>query len=160
MEPEKYEAFIQSLKSEWQYWPCCVDQLVMLSWAHTEEKQLRHRIKELMRYRRNGITKLDGLLYFVCAPPIPCTHLIIEGPEFDLLPPHQDKAEEKQVCCLCAPPCVHVLRWLASPSEGHLQQRSAKLAKFTITKHTIPQMQSMTLRLPLGLVFSPCRRER
>ena len=67
MEPEKYEAFIQSLKSEWQYWPCCVDQLVMLSWAHTEEKQLRHRIKELMRYRRNGITKLDGLLYFVCS---------------------------------------------------------------------------------------------
>lgn len=57
LEPEKYEAFIQSLK---------------------EEKQLKHRIKELMRYRKNGITKLDD-----------CS-------EFELLQPQQDKAEEKQ----------------------------------------------------------------
>ncbi|KAL5463554.1 hypothetical protein EMCRGX_G032459 [Ephydatia muelleri] len=57
MEPEKYEEFIQSLK---------------------KEKLLKHRIKELMRYRRNGITKLD------------------ECSEFELLRPQQDKAAEKQ----------------------------------------------------------------
>ena len=39
MDPEEYEKFIGSIK---------------------KEKQLRQRIKELSRYRKNGITKLEG----------------------------------------------------------------------------------------------------
>lgn len=40
MDPEEYEKFIGSIK---------------------KEKQLRQRIKELSRYRKNGITKLEGI---------------------------------------------------------------------------------------------------
>ena len=41
MDPEEYEKFIGSIK---------------------KEKQLRQRIKELSRYRKNGITKQEGII--------------------------------------------------------------------------------------------------
>ena len=58
MDAEEYEKFISSLK---------------------KEKQLRQKIKELSKYRKNGITKLEGglamiirspwiLLYDLCYP--------------------------------------------------------------------------------------------
>ena len=41
MDPDEYEKFIGSLK---------------------KEKQLKQRIKELSRYRKNGVTKLEGTM--------------------------------------------------------------------------------------------------
>ena len=44
MDPEEYEKFIGSIK---------------------KEKQLRQRIKELSKYRKNGITKLEGMTNYL-----------------------------------------------------------------------------------------------
>ena len=46
MEPEEYETFLSSLK---------------------KEKQLRERIRLLKRYRKNGVTKTEGVCVCVCA---------------------------------------------------------------------------------------------
>ena len=75
MDPEEYEKFIGSIK---------------------KEKQLRQRIKDLSKYRKNGITKLEGntntnqtscYQFFFCAS---------ECSEFDTLRPDKGKKQDSE----------------------------------------------------------------
>lgn len=76
MDAEEYEKLIASMKSKQAHWSVCV----AIQWSHStigwcehehhyldvEEKQLKQRIRELVRYRKNGISKLEGRSRHVC----------------------------------------------------------------------------------------------
>ena len=62
-----------------------------------EEKNLRQRISELLKYRRNGITKLEGLCVS-CVCILYYDVVFTESAEFDVLAQEQEKLQESKVC--------------------------------------------------------------
>ena len=55
-------------------------------------------ISEFLKYRRNGITKLEGLYVFLMlCYTIKCCFLITESAEFDVLAQEHEKLQENKV---------------------------------------------------------------